>query len=144
MNNFFRSALLIIFLLTLLSGCSASSGSKEIKTPPITNQVARDLGITNDQAEAGLGAMMMLLRNKLSSDDFSVLNKSFPGGGNNLINKATRFGVIPGTLGTTTDLINALSKLGMSYMTAAEFVPTVLRITGSLDGNTYGILKKVF
>ncbi len=144
MNNLLRSVLLIIFTITLLTGCSGSSVSNAIKTPSITNQVAGDLGITNDQAEAGMGAMMMLSRNKLSPDDFSTLSRNFPGGGINLINKATGMGVIPGTIGTTTDVVNAISKLGISYVTAANFIPTVLRITSGLDGNTYGLLSKVF
>jgi len=144
MNNLLRSVLLIIFTITLLTGCSGSSVSNADKTPSITNQVAGDLGITNDQAEAGMGAMMMLSRNKLSPDDFSTLSRNFPGGGINLINKATGMGVIPGTIGTTTDVINAISKLGISYLTASNFIPTVLRITSGLDGNTYGLLSKVF
>ena len=144
MNNLLRSVLLIIFTITLLTGCSGSSVSNAKKIPGITNQVAGDLGITNDQAEAGMGAMMMLSRNKLSPDDFSTLSRNFPGGGINLINKATGMGVIPGTIGTTTDVMNALSKLGISYVTAANFIPTVLRITSGLDGNTYGLLSKVF
>ncbi len=144
MNYLLRRVLLIFFAMTLLSGCSGSPGSNITKTPSIANQVANDLGITSDQAEAGLGAMLMLSRNKLSPDDFSALNRSFPGGGNNLINKATSMGVIPGTLGTTNDVINALSKLGLSYLTAANFIPAVLRITAGLDGNTYGLLAKVF
>ena len=144
MNNLLRSVLLFIFTITLLTGCSGSSVSNAKKIPSITNQVAGDLGITNDQAEAGMGAMMMLSRNKLSPDDFSTLSRNFPGGGINLINKATGMGVIPGTIGTTTDVMNALSKLGISYVTAANFIPTVLRITSGLDGNTYGLLSKVF
>jgi uncharacterized protein YceK len=144
MNNFSRSVLLVLFILTLLSGCSASSGSNVTRTPSISNQVAGSLGITRDQAEAGLGAMMMLSRNKLSPDDFAALSRSFPGGGNIMINTATRLGVIPGTLGTTTDVIYAFSKLGMSYVTASNFIPAVLRITSGLDGNTYDLLSKVF
>lgn len=139
--KFLNSVSVIIFTMILISGCSAGSS---VKTPSITDQVASALGITNSQAEAGLGAMLMLSRNKLSPEDFSNLSKNFPGGGINLINKATSLGVNPGSIGTTIDLENVLTRLGTSMVTASKFVPTVLNITSNLSGNTFMLLSKVF
>ncbi|MBK8552632.1 MAG: DUF2780 domain-containing protein [Ignavibacteria bacterium] len=140
--KFLNSVTVIIFIMILISGCSA--GSSSVKTPSITDQVASAMGITNSQAEAGLGAMLMLSRNKLSPEDFANLSKNFPGGGINLINKATSLGVNPGSIGTTLDVENVLTRLGTGMVTASKFVPTVLNITSNLGGNTFTLLSKVF
>lgn len=141
MKNLLSSATLIALTLIFLSGCS---GSKDVKTPSMTNQISKELGLTNSQTDAGLGAMMMLSKNKLSADDYSKLNKSIPGGGDNYINKATNLGVLPGSVGTTADVVKVLTKLGVSPVQAAKFTGTVLKFTGSLGGSTFGLLSKVF
>ncbi|MBL8007685.1 MAG: DUF2780 domain-containing protein [Ignavibacteria bacterium] len=141
MKNLLSSATLIALTLIFLSGCS---GSKDVKTPSMTNQISKELGLTNSQTDAGLGAMMMLSKDKLSADDYSKLNKSIPGGGDNYINKATNLGVLPGSVGTTADVVKVLTKLGVSPVQAAKFTGTVLKFTGSLGGSTFGLLSKVF
>lgn len=134
-------AFFVIIAASHLAGCS---GSKDIKTPSMTNQISKDLGITNSQTEAGLGAMMMLSKEKLSPDDYSKLNKSIPGGGDNYINKATNLGVLPGSVGTSADVVKVLTKLGVSPVQAAKFTGSVLKFTGGLGGSTFGLLSKVF
>ncbi|MBK6876901.1 MAG: hypothetical protein IPG99_10760 [Ignavibacteria bacterium] len=37
-----------------------------------------------------------------------------------------------------------LSKLGVSPVTAAKFIPTVLNVTKELGGSAFGLLSKVF
>ncbi|MBK7253373.1 MAG: DUF2780 domain-containing protein [Ignavibacteria bacterium] len=98
MKTLMSSVAVIALALVLLSGCS---GSKDVKAPSMTNQISKDLGITNSQTDAGIGAMMMLSKKKLSADDYSKLNKSIPGGGDSYINKATNLGVLPGSVGTS-------------------------------------------
>jgi len=94
MKTLMSSVAVIALALVLLSGCS---GSKDVKAPSMTNQISKDLGITNSQTDAGIGAMMMLSKKKLSADDYSKLNKSIPGGGDSYINKATNLiGLVTG------------------------------------------------
>jgi hypothetical protein len=132
----------MLLLASFMYGCSGSS-TPEVKKPSMTNQISKDLGMSKSQTEAGLGAMMMLSKNKLSPDDFSKLSGSIPGT-NDLINKATDLGVVPGSVGTTADIIQVLSKLGVSPVTAAKFVPEVLKFTKNLGGGAFGLLSKVF
>jgi outer membrane murein-binding lipoprotein Lpp len=144
-KNIFVLFVLIISIL-LISGCS---GSKSVATDMLTqsgmiSQLSKSVGMTSSQTEAGLGAMMMLSKNKLSADDFSKLSKSIPGGANNLINKATSLGVTSGSIGTANDIVNALDKLGVSPLTAAKFVPEVLNLSKTLGGGAFGLLSKVF
>ena len=135
----------IVLTLILLSGCSGSnSTTNKVTGSSMTNQISKDLGITNSQTEAGIGAMMMLSKEKLSPSDYSKLSKGIPGGGDSYINKATSLGVLPGSVGTSADIIKVLGLVGVGPIQAAKFTGEVLKFTGSLGGNTFGLLSKVF
>ncbi len=110
----------------------------------MTNQISKELGITNSQTDAGIGAMMMLSKKKLSADDYSKLSKGIPGGGDSYINKATNLGVLPGSVGTSADIIKVLGMVGVGPIEAAKFTGSVLKFAGGLGGNTLGLLSKVF
>ena len=145
MRNLIYSVTAIVLSLVLLSGCSGSdSTSKKVSQSGMTKQISKDLGITNSQTEAGLGAMMMLSKEKLSPDDYSKLSKGIPGGGDSYINKATNLGVLPGSVGTSADIIKVLGMVGVGPVQAAKFTGEVLKFTGSLGGSTFGLLSKVF
>lgn len=141
MKTLMSSVTVIALALILLSGCS---GSKDIKAPSMTNQISKELGITNSQTDAGIGAMMMLSKKKLSADDYSKLSKGIPGGGDSYINKATNLGVLPGSVGTSADIIKVLGMVGVGPIEAAKFTGSVLKFAGGLGGNTLGLLSKVF
>lgn len=141
MKTLFSTVTVITMALVLLSGCS---GSKDVKAPSMTNQISKELGLTNSQTDAGIGAMMMLSKKKLSPDDYSKLNKSIPGGGDSYINKATNLGILPGSVGTSADIIKVLGMVGVGPIEAAKFTGSVLKFTGSLGGSTFGLLSKVF
>ncbi|MBK8553884.1 MAG: DUF2780 domain-containing protein [Ignavibacteria bacterium] len=148
MKNLFSTAIIIVAAVIFLSGCSGSksttkSTSKKVSESTFTNQISKSLGITNSQTEAGLGAMMMLSKDKLSPDDFSKLTKDLPGG-SDLINQAEKLGVVPGSVSSTADILKVLNKLGISPVEAAKFVPTVLGAAKGIGGGAFGLLSKVF
>ncbi|HMS34422.1 MAG TPA: DUF2780 domain-containing protein [Ignavibacteria bacterium] len=131
--------------ITLLSGCSGSSSvDKLVSQSGMISQLSKSVGMTSSQTEAGLGAMMMLSKNKLSAGDFSKLSSSIPGGTSDLMKKATDLGVVPGSVSTTADIVNVLGKLGVSPVTAAKFIPEVLSLSKNLGGGAFGLLSKVF
>ena len=140
------SAVSIFFLtLVFLTGCSGSkSTTGKVSQSSMINSLSKELGMTKDQTEAGLGAMMMLSKNKLSPEDFTKLSKGIPGGSSSLINKASDLGVVPGSVSTTADIISVLTKLGVSPVQAAKFTGSVLKFAGGLGGSTLGLLSKVF
>lgn len=145
MRKLISSALLFVLAVIFVSGCSGSdSTSKKVSQSTMTNQISKDLGITNSQTEAGIGAMMMLSKEKLSPSDYSKLSKGIPGGGDSYINKATNLGVLPGSVGTSADIIKVLGLVGVGPIQAAKFTGEVLKFTGSLGGSTFGLLSKVF
>lgn len=144
MKNLFSSVTVIVLAIFLLSGCSGSKDVKDTMSKTgLTSQVSKTLGITNSQTEAGLGAMMMLSKDKLSPEDFSKLTKDIPGG-SDLISKAEGLGVIPGSVSSTADILKVLNKLGVSPVEAAKFVPTVLSAAKGLGGGAFSLLSKVF
>lgn len=144
MKNLFSSVTVIVLAIFLLSGCSGSKDVKDTMSKTgLTSQVSKTLGITNSQTEAGLGAMMMLSKDKLSPEDFSKLTKDIPGG-SDLISKAEGLGVVPGSVSSTADILKVLNKLGISPVEAAKFVPTVLSAAKGLGGGAFGLLSKVF
>ncbi len=135
----------LIITLIYLSGCSGSKPTtNKVSQSGMTSQISKDLGITNSQTEAGIGAMMMLSKEKLSPGDYSKLSKGIPGGGDSYINKATSLGVLPGSVGTSADIIKVLGMVGVGPIQAAKFTGEVLKFTGSMGGSTFGLLSKVF
>ncbi len=148
MKNLFSFAVIIILSAVLITGCSGSkqtvkSTSNKVSGSAFTNQISKSLGITDSQTEAGLGAMMMLSKDKLTADDFSKLTSSLPGG-SSLIDQAEKLGVVPGSVSSTADILKVLNKLGISPVEAAKFVPAVLGAAKGLGGGAFGLLSKVF
>lgn len=135
---------LIVLTVIILSGCSGSKKTTDAITQSgMVNELSKELGMTKDQTEAGLGAIMMLSKDKLSPDDFTKLSKGIPGGTSSLISEATKLGVVPGSVSSTADVISVLTKLGVSPVQAAKFSASVLKFAGSLGGSTLGLLSKV-
>ncbi len=133
-----------ILCLIVLSGCSGSKDVQKVASMSgITNQVSKSLGMTKSQTEAGLGAMMMLSKDKLSAEDFSKLTKDLPGA-SDIMKKAEGLGVIPGSISSTADIVKVLGKLGISPMDAAKFVPAVLGAVKGIGGSAFGLMSKVF
>lgn len=143
------SKLMVITLAVLfLSGCSGSKSdyvktANQLTQSGMVSGLSKELGMTSSQTEAGLGAIMMLSKDKLSTDDFSKLSKSIPGGTSSLIKQATDLGVVPGSISSTADIVSVLTKLGVSPVQAAKFTGSVLKMAGSLGGSTLGLLSKV-
>ena len=133
-----------VLCLIVLSGCSGSKDVQKVASKTgVTDQVSKSLGLTKSQTEAGLGAMMMLSKDKLSEDDFSKLTKDLPGG-SDLIKKAEGLGVIPGSESSAADIVKVLGKLGVSPADAAKFVPAVLGAVKGVGGSAFGLMSKVF
>lgn len=144
MKKIFSTTVIMVLSIAFLIGCSASKTVKNTSSAlGLTNQVSKNLGLTKDQTEAGIGAMMMLSKDKLSADDFSKLTKDIPGA-SGLMNKAESLGVIPGSISNTADILKLLNKLGISPVTAAKFIPAVLGAAKTLSGGAFGLLSKVF
>lgn len=103
--------------------------------PSLSDTLVKQVGVTSNQAEAGVGSILDLSKNKLSPSQFDQLIKPFPNADKYLKEAQNALG--PGT--NITDmkgLTNAFNKLGMSPDMVGKFKPVVLDYAGKVGGPT--------
>jgi Protein of unknown function VcgC/VcgE (DUF2780) len=99
------------------------------------------LGVTQNQAEGGVGSMLKLAQEKLAKGDFDKVASAIPGA-QKYLDKAKSLGAYTGSVGNAAGLSGALGKLGIPPETAAKFVPTVTDFVGKIGGGKTGALLK--
>jgi hypothetical protein len=110
------------------------------------------LGVTEDQATGGSGAVFREAKNNMSSGDFSQLLKAVPGidslmsaapQGGGLTGKATS--LLGGSTGSATGMANladSFSKLGLAPDMVNQFVPIIMDFVQSEGGEQAMTLLK--
>jgi hypothetical protein len=151
-----RRNLLIAFGLTLCSLAGTASAADPLNTDALkstatsamnsasgslTGMLASKLGVTQNQAEGGVGSMLKLAQEKLSAGDFDQVAKAIPGA-QKYLDKAKALGAYTGALNNLGGLNGALAKLGIPPDTAAKFVPAVTNYVSKLGGSKTGALLK--
>jgi hypothetical protein len=108
----------LIFTNFLLLGCAGlqSGGAADTLVKLLTGQ----LGVTNDQAMGGVGSILSLGKERLSSMDFSTLTKFIPGA-DSFMKVAKSLGAVTGPVRNMTGLQSAFSKLGMGPEMIGKF-----------------------
>jgi len=109
----------------------ACASSQPTTVPSLTDSLSHQLGVTSNQAEAGVGAMLDKGKSQLSPAQYEQISKAIPDSDKYL--KAAQ-----NALGGShiTDLNSAFSKLGMSPEQVAKFKPTVLDYVGKYGGSS--------
>jgi hypothetical protein len=145
--------LLLAFVLALpLASASAAAGdpintdalmssAKSAASGSLTGLLTRQLGVSQNQAEGGVGSMLKLAQEKLSAGDFDMVAKAVPGA-QKYLDKAKSLGAYSGAVNNAAGLNGALSKLGIPPETAAKFVPAVTQYVGKAGGSKVGNLLK--
>jgi hypothetical protein len=141
----------LALLLPLLSGTayagdpvtsdSLMSSVKSLGSSQLTGLLTQQLGVTQNQAEGGVGSMLKLAQEKLSAGDFDMIARAVPGA-QKYLDKARSLGAYAGALNNLEGLNGALSKLGIPPETAARFVPAVTNFVGKAGGSKVGNLLK--
>jgi uncharacterized protein VcgC/VcgE DUF2780 len=108
---------------------------------PLMGMLTSKLGVSQDQAEGGVGSILKLAQEKLAKGDFDKVAKAIPGA-SNYLEKAKSLGAISGALGNKDGLMAALGKLGISPDTAAKFIPAVTNFVSKAGGSKVGNLLK--
>lgn len=132
----------------------------------LIEQLVSQLGVTNEQAEGGAGALMKMAQEKLGADDFSQVSNLIPGL-EDLIGKAPTAepagddsGGLMGTIGGMADavglggvadklddlagLTSVFEKLGLDSGMISKFVSTVMEFLQSKGGESVvAILQRV-
>ena len=107
----------------------------------LTSLLTSKLGITQNQAEGGVGSILKLAQEKLAKGDFDKVANSIPGA-QKYLDKAKSLGAFTGSVGNLAGLNGALGKLGIPPETAQKLVPYVTNYVGKIGGSKVGALLK--
>ncbi|MGH8682682.1 MAG: DUF2780 domain-containing protein [Burkholderiales bacterium] len=121
-----------LVLAAALQGCGTmESGAGSASA--LTNSLTSQLGVTSQQASAGVGSMLNYAKGKLSPDQWSSLSKSMPGADSYLRSASDALGT--GNITSTSGLNSAFSKLGMSPDMVNKFKPIISDYAGKYGGS---------
>ena len=125
----------LILTAVFHGGCADmhSMGQAMGGTDTLTKLFTSQLGVTSDQAMGGVGSILSLAKERLSTMDFSTLTSLIPGA--DTFMKASRdLGAVTGPLGDATGLTTAFSRLGMG----PDMVPKFTQILSDFVGKAGG------
>ena len=114
-------------------------GSVKSLGNPLMGTLMGSLGVSQDQAEGGVGSILTLAQEKLVKGDFDKIAALIPGA-DKYLQKAKSLGAVTGPLVNGAGLNGALGKLGIDAATAAKFVPAVTSFVGKAGGSKLGSL----
>lgn len=124
------------FSLSDLFGGGDDEQAEASAANPLTDILTSQLGVTQEQAAGGAGALLSLASSQLSGDQASELSKMIPG------SDALSAAIPPGLGGmlTNIDTINQVfSALGMDASMVSQFIPVVMQFLGN-QGASAGLL----
>jgi len=117
----------------VLFGCASTKATGN----PLMGMLTEPLGLTEEQAGGGIGSMLTLAQEKLTSGDFSKVASAIPGS-SQYLDKAKSLGAVTGPLTNAAGLTGAFNHLGISPSVAQKFVPTVTNFVGKAAGSDIG------
>lgn len=118
-----------VLVAVAVSGCATMDS-----TSALTDSVTKQLGVTSQQAQAGVGSMLNYAKGKLSPEQWNSVSKSMPGVDSYLRSASDAVGT--SNITSASDLNSAFSKLGMSPDMVKKFQPIVLDYAGKYGGST--------
>lgn len=125
----------------------------------LINQLMENLGVSEEQATGGAGALFNMAKDVLEAGHFSQITDAIPGIGNllesapesggNLLGAvgkmASSLGIGGEKMGGLANLAGAFSNLNMDADMIGKFVPVVLNYAKSMGGETvHGLLENIF
>lgn len=126
----------------------------------LIQQLMQQVGVSQDQAEGGIGLLLNTVKDKLPSDDFAQLKDTIPsadqfmgaapGEDNSGGGMMGALGGLAGSLGgggklgELASLLGGFSKLGIDTDTAKQFIPVIQSfLEGKLGDGPMSALKKL-
>jgi Protein of unknown function VcgC/VcgE (DUF2780) len=121
----------LIVMTMMLSGCAQmqSAGLSD----PLISMLTGQLNVTADQAQGGVGSILALAKEKLSSMDFTALTKLIPGA-DSYMKMAKSLGAVTGPVGDKAGLLSSFSKLGMGSDMVGKFSGVMSDFLGKAGG----------
>lgn len=130
-----RWILVLLMALPAVAGAQSLDSIKSFMSDPLVGGLKSTLGITDAQAEGGLGSILTLAQEKLAKGDFDKIAQVVPGS-QKYLDAAKKLGAVTGPLTNSAGLDSAFSKLGIAPDKAAKFTPTVLDAVGTVGGDS--------
>ncbi|MBL1432858.1 MAG: DUF2780 domain-containing protein [Gammaproteobacteria bacterium] len=126
----------------------------------LIQQLMKQAGVSQDQAEGGIGLLLNSVKDKLPLGDFSELKNTIPsadqfmssapgesdnGGGLMGVLGGMASSLGGGKAGALVSLLGGFSKLGVDADTAKKFIPVVQSfLEGKLGDGPMSAIKKLF
>jgi len=134
--------LLLLPIIVSAQSLDMLDSAKKGLSGSLTGSMQNELDISKDQAEGGIGSVLSLAQENLSTDDFSRFSGMIPGA-DSYLSAAKSLGAVTGPLENVAGLNGALGKLGMSPDTVTNFVPTLSSLLGKFGGSEATQLLKM-
>ena len=128
------SALLLLPLL--ITACSTTSTMIDESK---LGTLASSLGMTTQQAQGGLGSMLVIAKQRLANEDYLKIVKYIPDA-DEYLGVARQLSVFEQASSTATALNAAFSKLGITPEQQAKFIPAVTDYLTKAGGRDVGNL----
>jgi hypothetical protein len=131
------------WLLGTLAALPALAGAQSLdslkgllsSSDPMVGALKSALGVTDNQAQGGLGSILTLAQEHLAKGDFDKVAQVVPGA-QKYLDAAKKLGAVTGPVKNSAGLESAYSRLGIAPETAAKFTPTVLDAVGKVGGDS--------
>ena len=108
---------------------------KALVGDPLVGALKSALGVTDAQAEGGLGSILKLAQEKLAKGDFDKIAQVISGS-QKYLDAAKKLGAVTGPVTNSAGLDSAYSRLGIPPEKTAKFTPTVLDGVGKVGGDS--------
>lgn len=133
-----RLAISAICLLFSVNVAAAELGSlmdqaKSASSGSMTSALASQFGMTDTQAEGGIGSILSLAQNKLKAGEFDTVINAIPGG-TGYMDTAKQLGLLDVPLENLDGLTSALGSLGLPSQSITDFIPAAGQALGSIGG----------
>jgi len=119
----------------------------QTQTSDLSGMLMQQLGVTQKQADGGVGSILSYAKDSLPSNDYKTLSGAIPNS-NSLLSMApsamSSMGAM-GSLGGMGALASQFSSLGLSSSMITQFVPIILNyLKGSGSTDAMSILSGLF
>ena len=132
-----RKTLATVGVTLLISVVFGPFSSVYADTTELVNLLTQKLGVTQEQAKGGAGAIFNTAKEKLSAEDFSKVENAVPGM-DDLLGAAPKADGLSSLIGGggAGNLASSFSKLGLSPDMIGQFTPVILDYVESKGGAT--------
>jgi hypothetical protein len=151
-----KTVLTIICALAVGLMTTAIAVPVHAESSGLISMLTSQLGVTNDQAEGGSGAILGYAKDQLSGDDYSKVTDAMPETEGLIDSAPKKEGGLAGTLGSASSLLGggdkgksaaglaglaeSFSSLGLDSDMIGKFTPVILDYAKSKGGETVSSL----